>query len=86
MKKFLDATIFTIEWMEEKMAVKYELPHIQFLSHPGLKTGWKTTALLHYVTIHGAATFCMIYLSSCMKHLTFGLAIWLLSNGGTLFG
>ena len=37
--KFLLMAISTIEWFEEKMGVKYELPHLQFLSYKGIGLG-----------------------------------------------
>lgn len=36
LEKHLKVAIFALEWMEEKMGVKYELPILQLLSHPGI--------------------------------------------------
>ena len=46
LKDFLIGAIFAVNWMEEKIGVKYELPHLQLLSHPGLKIGMENYGLI----------------------------------------
>lgn len=73
-QKFLGAAIHAVNWMEEKTLTKYQLPVLQLLSHPGLKTGMENYGLiaLRDYTRGGDVLYNTLIVMHEVSHLWFG--------------
>ncbi|KAK8842465.1 hypothetical protein M9Y10_026052 [Tritrichomonas musculus] len=70
---YLTMAIYSIEWMEEKMSIKYELPHLQFISHDGIGIGMENYGLIALKNCFGRDfLFNTLTIMHEIAHLWFG--------------
>ena len=74
LKEYLKAAIFAVELMEEKMAVKYELPILQLLSHPGIGNWMENYGLIALTDYTRSSDFLksLLTVTHEVAHLWFG--------------
>lgn len=44
--EYLRVSVFSLEWLEEKLKTKYELPHLQLITYKGCKIGMENYGLI----------------------------------------
>lgn len=74
LEEFLRISVFSIDWCESKLGVKYELPHLQLLSYEGFRGGMENyglIALRDYIRDHGFMRNMLANMHE-ISHLWFG--------------
>lgn len=79
LNEFFDTAIYALEWIEDKTSVKYEMPHLQLLSHPGIKSGMENYGLiaLHDYTNRDNFVYNCLIVMHEVSNLWWWNSVWL---------
>lgn len=72
--ELLNVAIFAIEWMESKMGVNFELPHLQLISHSCISCGMENYGLITLPNYkeHTKSKSCQLVVAHEIVHQWFG--------------